>query len=471
MPVLPAKDNCLSIRIMLNRILFNIVVFFVFFDGIRSNLIFSNYLTMVREGATFLLVGLTFASLPRPRFNASIWTLLLLMVYHTIIVLCSFIQEGPITWSFAIRPYELIGMIFVFENYRELTRHSYSHLIRRIVNTAIVFGITNILLYYLPLPIWNRDHFWWGRISCGYPTMDVVSLSYALVFLLHYKSIGWKVPKVVLYAILLSIFILLNFSGSGALLLLFIILISMLYRHSRKVAGGVLAIGSFIFLFGMVTLQQYFPQEYSQGKTLLETKYKNLIGDDTADANTLEIREDQYNKAKRRLDNFIVELLGVGINYATNDKGVMKKYRDAYMIENEYNLIRVCYGFIGLSIFVAFILQIVFVSMKSHNIIGLLGGGVFAVNSFTLIPFVLYPNIVLLALLYVLATTHKMQKEPNLIVKYTQGGLCFIFRHVQVSDSHTNSICITLQRRKNLCGKNLRDTNAIVRPHQHKPFS
>lgn len=359
---------------MLNRLLFNIVVFFAFFDGIRSNLIFSNYLSLVREGATFLLIGLTFVSLPKPRFNASIWILLLFMAYHTVIVFCSIIQEGPITWSFAFRPYELIGLIFVFDNYRELTCQPYRRLIRLIINTAIAFGIINIILYYLPLPLWNRDSFWWGRISCGYPTMDVISLSYALVFLLHYKNIGWNTSKVVLYAVLLSIFIILNFSGSGSLLLLLILLLSFSFRHSRAAAGGVLIVGYLIFIFGLVSLQQYFPQEYSQGKTLLETKLKNLKGDDSADANTLEVREEQFAKARRKLDNLFVEMVGIGINYATNDNQIMKRYNESYMIENEYNLLRVCYGLVGLVIFICFIFQMMFAALNSRNIIGLMGG-------------------------------------------------------------------------------------------------
>lgn len=162
---MPVKDKMtnrnngigLSQIVILNRLLFNIIVVFTFFDGIRSNLIFSNYLSLVREGATFLLIGLTFISLPKPRFNASIWTLLIFMAYHTVIVLCSLTQEGPITWSFAFRPYELIGLIFVFDNYRELTFHPYSRLIRLIINTAIVFGVINITLYYLPFPICNSS--------------------------------------------------------------------------------------------------------------------------------------------------------------------------------------------------------------------------------------------------------------------------------------------------------------------------
>jgi len=350
------------------------------------------------------------------------------MAYHTVIVLCSLTQEGPITWSFAFRPYELIGLIFVFDNYRELTFHPYSRLIRLFINTAIVFGVINITLYYLPLPIWNRVFFWWGRISCGYPTMDVISLSYALVFLLHYKNLGWSTPRVMLYAGLLSIFIILNFSGSGSLLLLLILFLSVFFRHSRKAAGRVLIVGCLIFAFGLMSLQQYFPREYSQGKTLLETKLKNLIGDNSADTNTLEDRDKQFAKAQRRVENSLVEILGIGINYATNDSEMLRRYKDSYMIENEYNLLRVCYGLVGLVVFIIFIIHMTLTALNFRNIVGLMGGGVFAVNSFTLIPFVLYPNVVLLAFVYVLITTNENPPKRFLIVKTKLGNMAFILK-------------------------------------------
>ena len=47
------KTNC----IRLNYRLFQLIAIFIFFDGIRSNLIGGNILTLFREGSIFYLFG------------------------------------------------------------------------------------------------------------------------------------------------------------------------------------------------------------------------------------------------------------------------------------------------------------------------------------------------------------------------------------------------------------------------------
>lgn len=393
---------------IVNTLLLHIVVFFVFFDSIRSNVIGGNYLTLVREAASVYLIGYTFL-VCNPRKNDIITIpLALFIVYHVFISLTSIIiSEGLITWAFIIKPLELIGMIFVFDNYCELTNGKYRDLVRMIVLTAVAFGIVNVLLYFIPLPIWNRTNFWWGRISCGYPTMDVISLCYALVLLIYYKDLRWKNIYKILLSALLSLFIILNFSGTGTVLLMFIMIFSLFINYSRQIIGSVSLICIFLITLGTASVKEFFPTEYSNGIYLLETKYKNIMNDKSADSNTLDIRKKQFEKVKRRIDNIVVDVLGIGLNYATNDSKVLKDNKDAYMIENEYNLIRICYGYLGLTLFLILILHLFISSTATMNYIGMLGVGIFAVNNYILISLVLFPNYVLLAVFYVFTYRQK----------------------------------------------------------------
>lgn len=410
-----------------NRALFLTIVVFAFFDGIRSNIIIGNYLTVVRELVTIYLIGVCLVSITKIKLDVIKFPLLAFMTWHTIICLLSIVQEGPITWSFIVKPYEFVGIIYAFYYYREMTNKNYSYLIRQIIIIAIVFGCLNVFLYLIPLPIWNRADFWWGRVSCGYPTMDVISLCYALVLLLFYKKIGFKLYVKIIFAVLISLFVILNFSGTGTVLLLSILSLSMLINRSRRIAFPVVTICLGLFFVSAGSIKQLYPEEFDRGMVLLETKYKNLSGDETASANTLDIRKQQYEKNLRRIEDSISELTGIGLNYASNDNEILKRYKyNAFMIENEYNLIRICYGYIGLILFCAFIVLLLYISILNRYTIGILGGGIFAANCFTLISLVLYPNYIFFALFYVLIIRYGYsirQEKISIMYNNRQGFL------------------------------------------------
>ena len=179
------KTNC----IRLNYRLFQLIAIFIFFDGIRSNLIGGNILTLFREGSIFYLFGYAVFK-QKCSFKKIIPTsILCYFFYHTIVSLVSISFQTNITISFIIKPYEFLIAIYLFSHFQKLTHQTYDKYILFIIKTGIVFTILNTLLYFIYIPIWINYQIWWGRISCGYPTMDVITLAYTLLFLFYYPKL------------------------------------------------------------------------------------------------------------------------------------------------------------------------------------------------------------------------------------------------------------------------------------------
>lgn len=206
----------------------------------------------------------------------------------------------------------------MFYNYEELTLRRRHRLYKQVIYVALVFSIINTLLYFIPLPIWNRQEFWWGRISCGYPTMDVVSLSYALVILLYKPNLVIRSWTKFLFSLIIIIEISLNFSGTGMVLLplcLFPLLITakMTFKNLIFVFLSILLlVGAFFFI------QNKFPDELEDGLVIIENKTAILGGDDYVKTNTLEIRERQFSSQEKR-HNEISRIVGLGLNNLTMD--------------------------------------------------------------------------------------------------------------------------------------------------------
>ena len=391
----------------LNNWAFLIVVVFFFFDSIRSNLIGGNIISLFREFVVFYLILYTLKKYSKASQGVIRPSLRCFIAYHIIISLYSLIAEGPVQWSFVIKPLEFCGILYVFYYYEKLTGKNYSNLIRIIVNTSVIFSIVNVVLYFIPLPIWNRDEFWWGRISCGYPTLDVISQAYAIILLLYYPTLNYSTVKSVFYLMILSAGIMLNFSGTGTVILFLIMVVSIipgvLYKRRLKFLSIYIIVVISSFSIIVTYISTNFPNEYQMGIVLLEEKYGNLTGQETGTGNTLETRKEQMEKVSSHNKNIISILFGQGLNYATNDDIVMQKYSKAYMIENQFSLIQVCYGYWGLLLFLYIIFDMSIYTFykigdKQYKIMILLAILVFIANSYVLLPFILFPNMIGLAL-------------------------------------------------------------------------
>ena len=392
----------------LNYRLFQLIAIFIFFDGIRSNLIGGGILTLFRESAVFYLFGYAIFK-QKCSFKKIIPTYILpYFLYHTLIGLVTVSFQTNITTSFIIKPYEFLIAIYLFSHFSKLTNQTYDKYILFLLKIGIIFVTLNTILHFVYIPIWTNYHMWWGRISCGYPTMDIITLAYTLLILLYYPISKLKPYIRIIFITIILIGYILQFSGTGIVIIGIILPFTLLfYLFSSKkqplkrdilITFSILALiaGSII---SFVKLQ--FPKEYEQGEALILNKINILTGDvNENEANTLAIREEQFEKIKERQNYLFEKIFGIGLGNATNDVDKLASIKSSFMIEDQYSLSQVCYGYIGLISYLfiplGFMLSVLLRKKLAMNMRCLFIGAaiIFLANSKTLIPLVLFPNYI-----------------------------------------------------------------------------
>lgn len=401
------KTNC----IRLNYRLFQLIAIFIFFDGIRSNLIGGNILTLFREGSIFYLFGYAVFKQKCSLKKIIPISILCYFFYHTIVSLVSISFQTNITMSFIIKPYEFLIAIYLFSHFQKLTHQTYDKYILFIIKTGIVFTILNTLLYFIYIPIWINYQKWWGRISCGYPTMDVITLAYTLLILLFYHKLKLNSFTRFFFTIVILIGYLLQFTGTGIVILGIIIPFTLIYYlfapKKQPLKREILVTFGILILIAGSTIsfaKLQFPQEYAQGEFLILNKIDILTGNvDEGDINTMAIREEQFNKVKERQNYLFEKVFGIGLGDATNDTDKLASIKSSFMIEDQYSLAQVCYGYIGLIFYIlipcCFALNVFLRKKLPQNMKFLFWGAtiIFLANSKTLMPLILYPNYIYFA--------------------------------------------------------------------------
>lgn len=390
----------------LPSLLFNILLVFMYFDGIRSNLVIGSYLSIFRE---IVLVILICYCLKRKNNtgvskNIMVWPFLW---YHAFVCVMTFLLPGYVQPSFILKPFYLFFCILLFCNYENLTGRQYSSLFTKCAKMAVVFVIVDILFYFIRIPIFRPDTTWWGRISCGYPTMDIVTLAYSLIILLFYRGLKMNDYIRTLCIVIVVVGMIVQFTGTGLVLMAMILFSGLVYyliTHKLKANRYYLySIVIFCLLSGsaIAYVAKTYPQEYRDGYMLMQNKLDILLGKET-DVNTLEIRNEQYISEQRKMLSF-EKYIGKSLVNATNDGDALSHKQHTYMIEDQYNLTKICYGYVGFSLFILMIASIFlyFVRQKISiecKILLCLSVVVFAINSKTLISLVLFPNYMFFAL-------------------------------------------------------------------------
>lgn len=395
----------------INLLLIKVLVVFIFFDGIRSNLIIGDKISYLRELTIFLIIFFTFSNSGIRKIIKIPTSIVFFIFYHIIICLISLLEPEYVSAIFILKPFEFIGLYCVFYSFEDLTGKSNENLYNYIIKIAVIFCIINVLLYFANLQIWVRDVLWWGRISCGYPTMDVVSLGYALTILLYYPNLHYSTKTQVFYILIILLGIILNFSGTGFVILTVIFFFSILSFKRNKnrkplLISFIISFSLFLSVFSFVVT--LFPEEYESGKFLIENKWETLKGDEVSSGdNTIEIREEQYAAVEKR-HNMLTRISGLGIVHMTMDRdwNILEKDKMAYSIENQYSMLLMGYGIIGLFLYLFIFIDLFMLILKKlkKNVMLFFMYTICIIialcNSYTLILLMLYSNFAFLALIF-----------------------------------------------------------------------
>lgn len=415
--------------------LFKFVVLFVFFDGIRSNVMFNTYFSQLKEGAVLLLflvvlknngwkVSTVFLSIP----------LFFFYFYHSltgIMSLFDIISNNPRGITVFYKYYQFLLLGYSFFYYTEVTRSSYRLLFRFIVIVSIVFVFVNSILYFTQAPILINPRPWWGRFSVGYPTMDVVSLCYSLVAVL-FMDLGYSNLRRFFFTICLILGILLQVTGTGFFLLSIILLAALVYFTIMNRSKRVIVLRRNIQYSLLVTtllggiligfLKSNFGELFDRAIELAYSKMELLIkGESTNDNwNTLEFRANQEEHAKKYQTSMKSMMFGIGFGRVNLNINDLEERPDLIHVENQYALNEVTYGFFGSFLFFAMLIYLsgrVLLNRQltqRDKVVFLLFLGVFLANSKTLISLFLFSNMAFFALIYAYYT--KVTDDVQLVI-------------------------------------------------------
>jgi hypothetical protein len=354
-------------------------------------------------------------------------------LYHLLMGLISvpqFILLNPQGVASFYKFLQLGMLIFAFYNFQELTKKPYELLFNYFVRIAVLFVIIGTLGYFYELPIWINFRPWFGRFSSGYPTMDVISLSYALSLLLFYDNLRLSLIKRILYTILVIIGIVLQVTGTGFISLILIICTFILYAFTKSSKQKILRLSGTLSIFIILifalsivnTFKVMYPEEYDQAEKIALNKFysffdKNEV-EESLDTNLM--RQDQLEHAKQFQENMFQKVLGIGLGRLNMDTLKDQNRNEFYHIEDQYSINLIAYGYVGSLFFILFILNCLLGSIKSKHVdinirfLLFICAIIYTINNMTLITLYLFSNTAAFALIYAFSRKIKTEEYASI---------------------------------------------------------
>ena len=336
-------------------VLFFIITFFCIFDGMRSNIVYNQIISPLKELA-IVLCFIECIKLKRIKYKYILGLpLLLLFIYHILVFIFSIFQIDALSLSNTILmgfKFSLIYMAcIVYYYFEELTGKPYSLILRWIIYLGVFYTVLNIISVFKTLPIWINNDIWFGRFSKGYPTSDTISLCFMLLVslfnVLHYTS------RVRISLILISIVsIIMQNTGSGLILVPFIILIYLLGQcYDKKMKNVfVLIISSLIAIVivgkFVTTMNHSLAQKVEDSYIVFQAKVDNFVkGEETDKFNSIGARKEQEKEATKFIGSDFGRIFGIGFSHFTMNEKLMNSR--AFSIENMTSNIKIIYGYVG----------------------------------------------------------------------------------------------------------------------------
>jgi len=266
-----------------------------------------------------------------------------------------------------------IFLLNAFYYYPKIVGYAYNSLLRTFFFMGTLFSIVNLLLF-LTHPGFIQITFI-DRFSAGYPTVDVVPLAYCFMVCLLYKDLGINSLLRLLCSLLLLLSLLSQFTGSGTVFTILVLLTTAYYWFKKKddrdslVANFkrlLFAMGLFIAV-GISYVLNAFPEIAERSFPILENRLLSLMGredESTLNINTMEVRNDQFNKSLKYYPDDLI----IGTGYGPVSIKEDKRDKDEYVfIENQFKHNIIVIGYLGSFLFLLFIISNFYTSCKSTD--------------------------------------------------------------------------------------------------------
>ncbi|GJM62000.1 hypothetical protein PEDI_25520 [Persicobacter diffluens] len=385
------------------------------FDGVRSRLVFGAILSPLRDIAWVALLGICLINnrfrVSSRAFNIGIWLFFGYLALFSSVSVVGAIFNSFFGLTIFLKYFQFPIFLLLFLNYEHLTNFPYEKLIRITVRLMVLFVYVNIIFFTVDFHIFDRFRPWYGRISHGYPTMDCITLCYGLILYLFSNVKNDSKMKFIFVFFTFLLGIGMQVTGTGSVALLFILLgvfiLFILDKHfflENKRKSMVLVLLFFLCCFwgGIMVLKQTSPLLFEKIQNVAISKIQILTGEGASTVNnTVDIRKEQYELAKRRfVKNEIEATFGVG----TGRFLLSTTRSDRIFIENQFDANLIAFGFVGEAFFLFMIfcmfLEAFQLRLWRYRMYMLLITLVFAFNSYTLISLYLFSNACGIAFVY-----------------------------------------------------------------------
>lgn len=375
----------------LPNILYWILIFYMFFNEILTKSIFEN-ITILKY---LIILYLFFYIIHRTKYSAKNIYSKPLKVFYVYIVIISILTIS--NWAFTlsgIGAYKNLLIlplsIYIFSFYENITGKSRDDLMTLIVKMAVAHVLINTFLYFYEIPIWKVFHPYWGRISQGYPTVDVVLLNFSLAILLIYKGLKFKTLIKILFAFILVIGILLLASGTGIVMMTIVFALSILIpilqrRYVKNIKTTIVTLILLLISFSSAVqiIKNVDESLYESMYLSLQNRMSILLGQESElDINTMDIRKERRSDIKKmQTDDFDV-LFGRGFSNL-NMNPEIRNVPGTIFLEDQYSVNLLTIGVIGALMFlVCFAIEAIKAIKQKRELIAVIIL-LFIISSFT----------------------------------------------------------------------------------------
>lgn len=253
-------------------------------------------------------------------------------------------------------------LIYIFSNMEVYTNITYERYIKHYINAMCLYVIVDILLYFIPVPflIANPQRYW-GRLTVGYPTIDVILICSALGFLFFNRN-RWSIKEILIRSIILFIGVCIQASGTSiilclivlGLLVLYICNVGIKYVDTSDIRRSFLMFLMLLFVGGSTVLTAFKnnnPTLYESMYLQLENRFYILIGQEEEaelEVNTMQQRDDHLQRAtKRFLNDDVSKLIGVGFGNVS----VSKFDKNHIFAEDQSTFNKITIGLLGNAVY------------------------------------------------------------------------------------------------------------------------
>jgi|GEM_PF-3444993 len=404
-------------------IIYKLLIFLVVFDSIRHYSLISSYITRIKEILVIILFIIVifskkffldkkFFNIPTVLFFSYLILILPITVYLNTPVFHMFNLEGDNpNYGYVIyyKLFQLIFIIVVFYYYEDLTKKKYERLINFFINSAIIFIIFNIIAYFVHLPIMDKFRPFPERISSGYPTMDAQMIAIALLanlYIVRETSILKKMIKnfVLVFGLIMQA------TGTGIIslitILIFFAIFNNKFSEEIKRSNNYSVITALLLLVPLVAFLYLYYYEYiAMTINIFTRKFLFLIlGFSTEYDVSLMVRASQLEDVLAEQTNWFEKVFGIGTFLGSN-------------IENQFNMIRVSFGILGLLLFIGLLIYFSVYAIKNFDENGkilLISIILFSFTSYTLLSLYLITIEVSYSLIFLYCILEINKRKSNL---------------------------------------------------------